>query len=438
VAPPIRYVRSGDVSIAYQVVGDAPIDILMLPGRISHLSLDWEEPTWVRWAERLTSFARIIRFDKRGTGLSDRPAGVPTLEERMRDALAVMDAVGLGRPHVVGWSEGGPLGVLLAVTYPERVQSLILYGTQSCFRLTDDYPWGIPAATIEESVARIEKEWGQLAFARRYAPHGDDRFAGQWAAYQRAGASPSAAAALRKANSEIDVRALLPAVRIPALVLNRTGDPIGPPAAGRYMAERMVNARFRELPGDDHVMWLGDVGVLCAEIEEFITGLRSGSQHGETVRAILQTDIEGSTALAHDLGDERWADLLERYGQLAGIAVAAQDGRIIDCTGDGLMAAFAGPVAAIRAAQRLQREVLDLGIRLRAGVHIGDVLERDGALRGIAVHVAARVMAEAKGGEIFVSETAKDIAAGARVAFHDRGVYTLKGVEGPRRLFCVI
>jgi class 3 adenylate cyclase len=176
---------------------------------------------------------------------------------------------------------------------------------------------------------------------------------------------------------------------------------------------------------------------LCTEIEEFITGLRSGSQDGETVRAILQTDIEGSTALARDLGDERWADLLQRYGQLAGITVAAQDGRIIDRTGDGLMAAFAGPVAAIRAAQRLQRDALDLGFRLRAGVHVGDVLERDGALRGIAVHVAARVMAQAKGGEIFVSETAKDIAAGARVAFHDRGVYTLKGVEGPRRLFSV-
>ena len=436
-APPIQYVRSSGVSIAYQVVGDAAVNILMVPGWISHLAMDWEEPTWVRWAERLTSFARLVRFDKRGTGLSDRPPGVPTLEERMQDALAVMDAAGLRQAHLLGWSEGGPLSVLLAVTFPDRVQSLTLYGTQSCFRQTEDYPWGMAPQTIEESLVRIEKEWGDLALARRYAPRGDERFARQWAAYSRAGASPSAAAALRKANSEIDVRSLLPAVRVPALVLNRTGDPIGPPAAGRYMAERIPGARFRELSGDDHVMWLGDVDALGAEIEEFVTGIRPTAADGGTVMAILQTDIEGSTPLAHDLGDERWADLLARYGQLAGVAVASHGGRIVDRTGDGLMAAFPGPVAAIRAAQRLQREARDLGVRLRAGVHIGDVLEREGLLRGIAVHVAARVMAEAKGGEIVVSETVKDIVAGSRLTFQDRGVHTLKGVDGPRRLFAV-
>jgi len=434
--PPIRYVRNGEVSIAYQIVGDARVDILMIPGWISHLAMDWEEPTWLRWCDRMTSFARLIRFDKRGTGLSDRPPGVPTLEERMGDARAVMDAVGIDRAHVLGWSEGGPLGVLLAATCPDRVQSLTLYGTQSCFRRTEDYPWGMEPRTLEERLSVIEKEWGQMAFAQRFAPHGDDRFARQWAAYQRAGASPSAAAALRKANSEIDVRPLLPAIRVPTLVLSRRGDPIGPPEAGRYMADRIPGSRFVELVGD-HVMWLGDVESLCGEIEEFITGLRPGAREPGSVMTILQCDMEGSTTLARELGDERWADLLARYARMTDLAVAAHGGRIVDRTGDGLMATFSGPVATIRAAQRLQREAIELGIRVRAGIHIGDVRQDGGALRGIAVHVAARVMAEARGGEIFLTETVKDIVAGARLRFEDRGVRELKGIEGPRRLFAV-
>ena len=434
--PPVHYVRNGEVSIAYQVVGEAPIDILMIPGWISHLAMDWEEPTWLRWCDRMTSFARLIRFDKRGTGLSDRPPGVPTLEERMGDARAVMDAVRVDRAHVLGWSEGGPLGVLLAVTYPERVQSLTLYGTQSCFRRTTDYQWGMEPHTLEERLSFIEKEWGQLAFAQRFASHGDDRFAQQWAAYQRAGASPSAAAALAKANSEIDVRPLLPAIRVPVLVLNRRGDPIGPPEAGRYMAERIHGARFVELVGD-HVMWLGDVESLCGEIEEFITGLRPGAREPGSVMTILQCDVEGSTTLAGELGDERWADLLARYNRITDLAVTGHGGRLVDRTGDGFMATFSGPVAAIRAAQRLQREVKDLGIRVRAGIHIGDVRQEGEALRGIAIHVAARVMAAARGSEIFVTETVKDIVAGALLRFEDRGAHELKGIEGHRRLFAV-
>jgi class 3 adenylate cyclase len=424
------------VSIAYQVVGDAPVDILMIPGWISHLAMDWEEPTWLRWCDRMTEFARLIRFDKRGTGLSDRPPGVPTLEERMEDARAVMDAVSLDRAHVLGWSEGGPLAVLLAVTYPERVQSLTLYGTQACFRRTDTYQWGMEPHTLEERLSFIEKEWGQMAFAQRFAPHGDERFARQWAAYVRAGASPSAGAALAKANSEIDVRSLLPSVRVPTLVLNRRGDPIGPPEAGRYMADRIRGSHFVELVGD-HVMWLGDIESLCGEIQVFITGLRPEAREPASVVTIMQCDIEGSTARASQLGDERWADLLARYGRTTDVAIAAHGGRIVDRTGDGLMATFPGPVAAIRAAQRLQREVLELSIRVRSGIHIGDVRKDAGMLRGIAVHIAARVMAVAQGGEIFVTETVKDIVAGAQLRFEDRGLHELKGIEGVRRLFAV-
>ena len=314
----------------------------MIPGWVSHPGLDWEEPTWVRWCDRMTGFARLVRFDKRGTGLSDRPAGVPTLEERKEDARAVMDAVGLERVHALGWSEGGPLAVLLAVSHPERVLSLTVYGTQACFHRADDYPWGEPDYSLEQDLEAIEQAWGSFAFAEYFAPAGDERFARQWAAYQRSGASPSAAAALGRANWKIDVRPLLGAIRVPTLVLCRSGDPIGPPAAARYMAELIPSARFVELEGDDHVMWLGDVEALCGKIEHFITGVRPTVPKPGAVMTILHCDIEGSTLLARELGDERWADLLARYGQMVELAVAAQRGRVVDRIGDGLMASFQG------------------------------------------------------------------------------------------------
>jgi class 3 adenylate cyclase len=424
--------------IAYQVVEGGAHDVLLIPGWVSHLALEWEEPTWVRWCERMTSFARLVRFDKRGTGLSDRPPGIPTHEERMEDAHAAMEAAGLARAHVLGWSEGGPLAILLAATYPDRVQSLTLYGTRACFHRTDDYPWGETEDSIDHVAEEVEQAWGSLAFAEYFAPHGDRRFAEWWATYSRAGASPSAAAALARANWEIDIRPLLPSIKVPTLVLSRHGDPVGPPAAGRYMAERIASARFVELEGDDHLMWLGDVDALCSEIEHFITGIRPARREPGVVMTILQCDIEGSTVLAREVDDEHWADLLDRYRRLAEVAVSAEGGHIVDQIGDGLMASFVGPVAAIRAARRLQREAArELDIRIRGGVHIGEVVERDGALRGVAVHLASRVMGMARGGELLVSETVKDIVAGSGLVFADRGAHELKGIEGPRRLFAV-
>jgi DNA-binding SARP family transcriptional activator/pimeloyl-ACP methyl ester carboxylesterase len=278
VASPVRYVHVGDVSVAYQVVEGGSADLLIIPGWVSHLELDWEEPTWVRWCERMASFARLVRFDKRGTGLSDRPAEIPTPTERMKDALAVLDAVGLQRAHVMGWSEGGPLAVLLAVEHPDRVRSLVLYGTQACFRHSPGYPWGATDEERESDAARIEQEWGELALARLFAPSGGDRFARSWAAYSRAAASPSAAAALSRANLTTDVRTLLPRVSVPTLVLSRGGDPIGPPEAARYLAERIPGSRFVVLEGEDHVMWVGDIEPLCAEIERFVTAPLAASR----------------------------------------------------------------------------------------------------------------------------------------------------------------
>jgi len=274
-ASPIAYVQTGGVNIAYQVVEGGPADLLMIPGWISHLALDWEEPYWVRWCERMTAFARLIRFDKRGTGLSDRPAGVQPLEERMEDAHAVLNAAGLSRVHVLGWSEGGPLAMLLAATHPERVLSLTLYGTQACFRREPDYPWGFTEEERQLSSATFARVWGELAFAAAFAPNGDDQFARRWAAYQRAGASPSAAAELNRMNLSIDARSLLREIQVPTLVLSRRGDRVGPPEAGRYIAEHVEGAGYVELEGHDHIMWLGDSEALCAEIERFVLNVET-------------------------------------------------------------------------------------------------------------------------------------------------------------------
>jgi class 3 adenylate cyclase/esterase/lipase len=423
------------VNIAYQVAGDGTADLLMIPGWVTHLALDWHEPRWVGWFERMTDFTRIVRFDKRGTGMSDRPPGIPTADERMTDALAVMDAAGLERAHVLGWSEGGPLGVMVAVAYPERVQSLILYGTQARFSRRDDYPFGDEES--EDHYGELEREWGSEIQARQFIPDADPAAIRRLAAYYQAGASPSAAAALARANAAIDVRGLLASIRVPTLVLNREHDPVAPGETGRYLAERIPASRFIQLPGSAHAPWLGDAERFCTEVEHFVTGIRPVEREPGAVRTILHCDIVGSTARAVSLGDERWSELLADYDRTAEQAVVAHGGRIVDRTGDGFMAAFDGPVGAIRAARRLQLDTQELDLQVRAGLHIGEVREEGGLLRGIAVHVAARVMSEAAGGEVLVSETVRDVVAGANLVFSDRGAHELKGIEGQRHLFAV-
>ncbi|MGH2397904.1 MAG: alpha/beta fold hydrolase, partial [bacterium] len=314
-APPVHYARNGDTHIAYQVVDGGPIDILMVPGWTSHLLIEWEEPTFVRFMERMCRFARLIRFDKRGTGLSDRPPGIPTLEERMEDAHAVMDAAGLERAAVVGWSEGGPMSILFAATYPERTTALVLYGTQARFVQAPDYPWGRLPGEREEALKYLEENWGRTVL-RALAPSEDERYSAWLLRYQQAAASPAAAAALQRANHEIDVRAVLPAIRVPTLVVCRRDDPVGPGPAGRYLAERIPGAKFVELEGADHTMWLGDVEALVGEIEEFLTGARRTIETDRVLATFLFTDIVGSTERAAQLGDRRWRDLLETHHAL--------------------------------------------------------------------------------------------------------------------------
>jgi pimeloyl-ACP methyl ester carboxylesterase/class 3 adenylate cyclase len=424
------------VNVAYQVAGEGAADVLMIPGWVSHLALDWQEPRWVGWFERMSAFARIARFDKRGTGMSDRPPGIPTADERMADALAVMDAAGLGRAHVLGWSEGGPLGVMLAVAYPDRVQSLILYGTQARFTRRADYPFGEEES--ENDYAEIERDWGSEGMAREFVPDADPGTVRRLAAYFQAGASPGAAVALSRANAAMDVRGLLPSIRVPTLVVNRERDAVAPAETGRYLAERIPGSRFVQLPGSAHVPWFGDVESFCTEVEHFVTGVRPVEREAGAVRTILHCDIVGSTARAASLGDQLWSELLADYNKAAELAVSAHGGRVVDRTGDGLMAAFEGPVGAIRAARRLQQDAQELDLQVRAGLHIGEVRQDGGLLRGIAVHIAARVMSQAQGDEILVSETVRDVVAGANLTFSDRGVRELKGIEGQRRLFAVM
>jgi pimeloyl-ACP methyl ester carboxylesterase len=434
--PPIQYARNGDVNIAFQVYGNGPHDILMVPGWTSHLLLEWEEPTYVRFLDRLASFARLVRFDKRGTGLSDRMTGVPTQEERMEDAHAVMDAAGLDRAVIFGWSEGGPMSILFAATYPERATALVLYGTQARFRRGADYPFGGTDEDAERWYERLEREWGRVVQMRRSAG-ADDRYQAWLLRYQQAAASPAAVVALGRANRQIDVRAVLPSIHVPTLVVCRRDDPVGPEPVARYLAERIPGSKLVVLEGIEHQMWIGDSDALVDEIEQFVTGERAPVASDRVLATILIADIKGSTEHVVREGDTSWRDALAQFHVIARRELAHHNGREIDMVGDQLMAAFEGPVRAIRCAQAIQREAAGIGVHLRAGIHTGEVERAGEALRGVAVVVAARISAQAEGDEILVSETVRDIVAGSQLQFTDRGMYELKGLPDARRLYAV-
>jgi len=433
--PETRYAKSRDVSIAYQVVGDGPLDLVLVPGFVSHLDADWDDPRHAHFLRRLASFSRLIRFDKRGTGLSDRPGGLPDLETRMDDVHAVMDATGSERAALFGYSEGGPMSVLFAATYPEMSTALALYGTYAKRSEPDeDYPW---AATWEERqryAKQIEEEWGSDPDLHRLCPGADDAMAQWWGARARASASPGAARDLILMNSLIDVRHVLPAVQVPTLVLHRSGDLDSHVDEGRYVAEHIPGARFVELPGDDHVPWI-DADQVVDEIEEFLTGARPAPESDRVLATVLFTDIVGSTQRAVELGDRRWRDLLEAHNEAVRIQLGRFRGQEVDTAGDGFLATFDGPARAIRAAHAIQESVRRLGIELRAGLHTGECELADGKVRGIAVHTGARVAALAGPGEVLVSSTVRDLVAGSGIAFEERGEHELKGVPGTWRLY---
>ena len=432
----IRYARSGDVSVAYQVTGDGPFDLVLVPGFFSHLEIDWEYPSMAHLLERLGSFARLIRFDKRGTGLSDRTVGLPDFEARMDDVRAVMDAAGSEQAALFGYSEGGPMCVLFAATYPERTRALVLYGAYAKRRDPDeDYPWAPTAEERLEYAQELEDTWGENVDIATMSPNADEAL-GLW--YQRLGRaslSPAAARDLILMNSEADVRHVLAAVQCPTLVLHRSGDRDSRPEEGRYIAARIPAARFVELSGDDHLPAVRPDEILD-EVEEFLTGVRPAPASDRVLATILFTDLVGSTEKAGSLGDVAWASLLATHNAAVRRQLTRVSGEEVDTAGDGFLAVFDGPARAIRCALEINEALRALGLDVRAGVHTGEVERRSGDKpRGIAVHVGARIMSAGDAGDVLVSSTTRDLVAGSGLQFEDRGEYELKGIEGVRRLY---
>jgi class 3 adenylate cyclase len=437
--PKTQFTRNGEVHIAYQVIGDGPRDLVYVPGWLSHVELAWEEPIMAVFLRRLASFSRLILFDKRGTGLSDRVPNdkLPTLEERMDDVRAVLDAVGSERTALFGFSEGGNMSALFAATYPERTTALIMFGTFAKRVWSPDYPWAPKPEEREETYRLMEREWGSQKDVGHYAPSklDDPAFAERMATYLRHSASPGAAVALLRMNSQIDIRYLLPAIRVPTLVLHRTGDRDAHVEEGRWIAAQIPEAQFVELSGEDHLPWVGDQEAVLDEIEEFLTGERRAFEPNRVLSTVLFTDIVGSTERAASMSDRAWLDLLGQHHAIVRQELARFRGHEVKTTGDGFLATFDGPARAVRCACAIRDGVRQLGLEIRAGLHTGEIELTGKDIAGIAVHITARVSAAAGPNEVVVSSTVKNLVAGSGLNFIDRGRQTLKGIPEQWRLF---
>jgi class 3 adenylate cyclase len=439
-APPeTRYAKSGDVNIAYQVVGDGPFDLVYVPGWISNVELMWEEPAHARLLRRLASFSRLILFDKRGTGLSDPVSldRLPTLEQRMDDVRAVMDAAGSERAAIFGSSEGGLMSVLFAATYPDRTRALVMHAVYAKRLWSPDYPWAPKPDARAAEIEEIERAWGGEMDISSLAPSADEAFKRRAVVYLRRSASPGAAVALLRMNSQIDVRDVLPTISVPALVLHRVDDRDVRAEEGRWIAGRIPGAKYVELPGDEHLIWAGDVDELVNEVEEFLTGSRAAHEADRVLATVLFTDVVGSTQRATELGDRRWRELLEQHHAIVRRQLERSRGREVDTAGDGFFATFDGPARAIRCACTIRDAVRALELEIRAGLHTGECELVQDKVGGIAVHTGARVASAAGAGEVLVSSTVRDLVAGSGIDFEDRGEHELKGV-GSWRLYSVV
>ncbi len=436
--PTTQYADSAGVSIAYQVHGEGPLDLVFVPGFVSHVELFWSEPAVAAFFRRLASFTRLVVFDKRGQGLSDRLGRPPTLEESMDDLRAVMDAAGCERPALMGVSEGGPMSLLFAASHPERVGSLVLYGTYARMVEGPDYPLGVPAWVIDRLGELIRDEWGGPVGIGYWAPSavGDAGFEEWWARLLRFGTSPAGAVALLDLYRELDVRVALPAIEAPTLVLHRRGDRMVRVDQGRYLAERIAGSRIVELAGEDHLPFT-ESEELLAEVEEFLVGSRDAVESERALATILFTDLVDSTAKAAALGDRAWRQLLERHDAAVRRQLALHRGREVKTVGDGFLATFDGPARAIRCAASLRDELAPLGLEVRAGIHTGEVELIGEDVGGIAVNIGARIGAAAGSGEVLVSSTVRELVVGSGLEFVDRGVRSLKGVPGEWRLFAI-
>jgi class 3 adenylate cyclase len=438
-APQIHYAQTSDgVNIAYAVFGDGPLDLLCIPGFVSHLEVMFEAPGADRYFGRLGSLCRVVIYDKRGQGLSDRPPAPPTLEQSMEDARAVLDSVGMKAVAVFAISEGGPTSALLAATYPERVSALVLYGTWARIIEGPDYPAGMPLDVFDRFIELAKRDWGGPVALRLWAPTlaDDPEVQRWWAKLLRTGISPGGAEALLRLYAEIDARHVLPTIAAPTLVLHRAGDRMIPVDAGRAIADGIAGAKFLELEGDDHLP-LANPAQIINEVEEFLTGQRSAPEPDRVLATVMFTDIVNSTARAAQLGDRRWREVVERHDQLMRHAIEHHRGREIKTMGDGFLATFDGPARAIHAAMTARDTLRSLDLEIRAGLHTGELEVMDGDIGGIAVNIGARVNALAAAGEVLVSRTVTDLVAGSGIEFEDRGTHALKGVPGEWQLYAV-
>ncbi len=433
----IAYARNGDVQIAYTVLGDGPIDLVYTNGIWSNLDTLWEEPRWARYAERLASFSRLIVFDMRGIGLSDRGTEPPLIEHQMDDVRAVMDAAGSESAAVFGAARGGAMMMLFAATYPERVRALVLYAALAKTLRSDDYPYGRTAGEQQEFLDLFTEDIGSLGRLDRQGASARTDLHRWWPKFERSVGTPERFRELGEIFRDIDVRAALPSIQAPTLVLQRTDDWVVPVGHSRYLAEVIPDARLVELSGGDHISFVGDTDALVDEIEEFLTGARSVPETDRVLATVLFTDIVGSTERAVAVGDARWRALLEDHHRTVRRELDRFRGVEIDTAGDGFMASFDGPARAIRCARAIEDANAALGIDVRAGVHTGECERLGEKLSGIAVHIAARVASSASAGEVVVSQTVKDLVAGSGIEFDDRGVHELKGVPEAWRLYAV-
>jgi pimeloyl-ACP methyl ester carboxylesterase len=435
----VRYARNGSVHLAFQSFGEGDREFLLVPGLVSNLEFPWEHPPYRRFMNRLASFARVTIYDKRGMGLSDPLDVAAGFDQHLDDLAAVIDAAEATRPVVMGWSDGAAVAALYAAHYPGKVESLVLYGAFPKLLESPDYPEGQPREQFEVFVEGVEQAWGEgvslaaLAFEKL----GDEAFGRWWGRFERASASPGLVLSALELDAKLDLREALPAIHVPTLLIHRTEDPVMSVEAARFMAERMPDARVVELPGTLHWPWLGDTDAVVEEIEEFLTGGRRAVESDRALATLLFTDVVGSTEMAAELGDRRWRGLLEDQEATAGRELEAHQGVLVKSTGDGLLATFDRPAAAIRCAESLRESLARQGIHIRAGVHTGEIELIGEDVGGMAVHIAARVSSHAVAGQTLASRTVKDLVVGSGIQFEEAGAMQLKGVPGEWELFAV-
>jgi class 3 adenylate cyclase len=439
-ASPITYAANGDIHLAYRTIGDGPLDLVLVSGAITNLEVLWDFPEYRAYCEQLASFSRLITFDKRGMGISDR-VRIGTLEERMDDVRAIMDDAGSESAVLLGVSEGGPMSMLFAATYPERTRALVLCGAEVKEETTDDWPWGESTREEFEAYATVENilsRWGKGLAVGYFVPSrkDDERFREFFGRLQLQSASPHDALALMRMAFEIDVRHVAPSISTPTLIVHRTDDQVCHVENARWLARHIEGSSYVELRGDTHPPWV-DGDDMMAEVREFLTGVREPAEPERVLTTVLFTDIVGSTERAGELGDRRWRDLIGRHHELVRRDLERFRGTEIDTAGDGFLATFDGPARAIRSAKAIAESVRQLGLEIRAGLHTGEVELTGRAVRGIAVHTGARVASYAGPSEVLVSQTVKDLVAGSGIEFDDRGTRQLKGIPGEWRLYAV-